>query len=67
MIMNRKYYKKLFFFVLVKVVSDFIKFMVKEELKNYLWKMNDDFKFIKGVLLLRVFDSFWFLKKVVDV
>lgn len=67
MIINRKYYKKLFFFVLVKVVSDFIKFMVKEELKNYLWKMNDDFKFIKGVLLLRVFDSFWFLKKVVDV
>ena len=67
MITNRKHHKKSFSFALAKAVSDLIKSMAKEELKNYLRKMNDDPKFTKGASLSRVPDSFWPSKKVVDV
>ncbi|XP_022796633.1 uncharacterized protein LOC111335057 [Stylophora pistillata] len=67
MIRTRKHHKKSFSFALAKAVSDLIKSMAKEELKNYLRKMHDDPKFTKGISLSRVPDSLWPSKKVVDV
>ena len=66
-ISRKKHHKASFSFALAKAVSDLIKSMAKEELKNYLQKMHNQPKFSKQVQSAGIPQRFWPPKRKVDV
>ena len=66
-IRSKKHRKKSFSFALAKAVSDLIKSMAREELKNYLLKIHQDPKLTKNIPSSRVLNNAFPAKKVVDV
>ena len=64
---RKKRHKKTFTFALAKAVSDLIKSMAKQELKNYLQKIHNQPKFFKQTQSLRIPNRFWPSRKKVDV
>lgn len=66
-ISRKKHHKASFSFALAKAVSDIIKSMAKEELKNYLQKMHNQPKLSKQVQSAGIPQSFWPPRKKVDV
>lgn len=64
---SKKHPKKSFSFALAKAVSDLIKSMAREELKNYLQKIHQYPKLSKEASSARVSDNVWPTKKAVDV
>lgn len=66
-ISRKKHHQASFSFALAKAVSDLIKSMAKEELKNYLQNMHNQPKFSKQVQSARIPQRFWPPRKKVDV
>lgn len=66
-IRSKKHHKKSFSFALAKAVSDLIKSMAREELKNYLQKFHQVPKLTKNMLSSRMLNNVSPAKKLVDV
>lgn len=66
-IRSKKHRKKSFSFALAKAVSDLIKSMAREELRNYLQNIHQDPKLKKNIPSSGVLNNVWPAKKVVDV
>ena len=64
---SKKHRKKSFSFALAKAVSDLIKSMAREELRNYLQNIHQNPKPTKNIPSSRELSNVWPAKKVVDV